>query len=55
MTLLCKITPKNAMNFWHLFSCDSVEYWVYPEDFKSLQECFKSTCLLGGLFKQVHL
>ena len=31
--LLYKITPKNAMNFLHLFSCDTVEYWVYPEDF----------------------
>ena len=42
------------MNFLHLFSCDTVEYWVYPEDFKIIAAVL-STCLLGALFKQVHL
>ena len=41
------------MNFLHLFSCDTVGYWVYAEVFRIFAMVLK-TCLLGGLFKQVH-
>ena len=41
------------MTFLHLFSFDTVGYWVYPEDFKIIAPVL-NTCLLGGLFEQVH-
>ena len=37
------------MNYRHLYSCDTIGYWMYPEDFKN--HC---TGVLGDIFKQVH-
>ena len=38
------------MNFRHLFSRDTIGYWMYPENFKN--HC--TTCVLGDFLKQVH-